>query len=1160
MYLKKIKLHGFKSFADSTLLEFHPGITAIVGPNGCGKSNISDAFRWVLGEQSAKSLRGGKMHDIIFAGTTKRKSLNFAEVAMTLGDVQGALKTEYDEVTVSRQIHRSGESHYAINRHPVRFKDVNDLFLDSGMGKDAYSIFEQGKLDQVITLSPLERRAIFEEAAGILRFLQRKKEALSRLQQTEQNMERILDIYQEVVKHVQVLEKQAEKARLYQEDKQALQALEMALIAARWLNFQKKEERLAAKEEAKKDEIREGLKELNKGEIQCQEAMIRFNHAARELQRHKEEAIYTRSQKEMGMKAKKNYEERLKEIVVKEKEWKQELLQLESKRKQLEGEKEHAAARQKEIEKQFLVLEEERKKEREQLNFLEKETASFNENRQKEQNMLMEFLQKENRLESELKQHLLRLEHAEGRISSLDKELKNSQNALEEVEKSIQEKTEELNNIRVTIQSHKEALSLLSQQVEEKGKEIDAIKEYMDRIFREKAELKGRLNVLLRLREELEGFSNASKRLLKESTHPKSPLHQKIRGLYEIFLVDEEQKGFFSALMKPYSQTLVVATFADLCEVVSFVKKEQLGDCSFFCLESLLEKEVAGHFFRRIKKEKNLEGALFHSEFAVWVEDVGGYIDQNKVLFFPSDKKQNIFLREAELKNLQKQQTLFEEELREREETLKRLQQEWRIGQEKKGERDRLLKLEETKHIEKKYALERCERDRQQYKLRWDRGVEERAAVEKSCVVLKQAVAEGNAHHAAEKMQLIEAQKRLREWDSMLQEKQKILKEQIQRMELKEVCYQKSVEEKRKVEHQLHVVEVKELELQQQEKRLHKEIVSLEEKRVSMDRYEGDSEAHLNQLEITLKTILEQCAAWEEKKAVFQKEQEQIESLFHLQKNKIVSLEKEQHDLAIQKAQTAVSLQTLEQECRERFQMAVAEVCKVVVTPVDETIEKMEKKIPLLRKKIEEAGAINLASIEELEVYQERDLFLKRQLEDLATSKKELVEIITQLDEESRKIFKETFEQVHRNFKKNFEILFQGGEAALQFTQAADVLESGIEIVAKPPGKQMRSIHLMSGGEKCLTALALLFAIFEVKPAPFCILDEIDAPLDDANVERFLNVVRQFSDRCQFIIITHNKRTMAIADRLFGVSMQEKGVSKILAIEFENFPSENALV
>jgi len=317
--LKKIEILGFKSFADKTSLEFHEGITAVVGPNGCGKSNISDAFRWVLGEQSAKSMRGSKMHDIIFAGTAKRKPLNFAEVTLTLTDIDGMLPTEYEEVSVTRRVHRSGESDYLLNRRPVRLKDVQDLFLDSGMGKSSFSIFEQGKIDQIINYSPLERRYIFEEASGILRFLQRKREALRKLEHTEANIDRVKDIHQEVERQIIVLEQQAEKARLYKENRGDLEYLELALFVAKWNNLAKRIENTGTREHDKKDEIETLTTAIETSERELHEAKKKLTEGELELQTQREEVYKKRSEKEIKSKERQANQERLQEIIAREK-------------------------------------------------------------------------------------------------------------------------------------------------------------------------------------------------------------------------------------------------------------------------------------------------------------------------------------------------------------------------------------------------------------------------------------------------------------------------------------------------------------------------------------------------------------------------------------------------------------------------------------------------------------------------------------------------------------------------------------------------------------------------------------------------------------------------------------------------------------------------
>ncbi|CCB92095.1 inclusion protein [Waddlia chondrophila 2032/99] len=1221
LFLKKIKILGFKSFADSTVLEFHPGITAIVGPNGCGKSNISDSFRWVLGEQSAKSMRGSKMNDVIFAGTAKRKPLNLSEVTITLGDVGSALKTEYDEVAVTRRIHRSGESDYLINKRPVRLRDVYDLFMDSGIGKNAFSIFEQGKIEQVIQLSPLERRYIFEEAAGILRFLQRKKEALRRLEQTESNIERVRDIHQEVEKQIIVLERQAEQAKVYKENRMELEELEISLAVARWNHFKNRHDAFAEKEQAKGCELEAAALDLEKMEVERQDANIYLNHVIKELQVQKEEMFKTRSQKEIQIKAWKSQEDRLEEMVCKGSEWQQELEEMIRKRKARQLEAEQIEARKKKVDKELSALEQVRNEFREQLREIEYAVNEIRDRQHIAQQERVQCLQEENKIESERKQTALRLEHHKEKIQRLQENQQMLKERLTHLHEQIEWKHQEIAEGADHIAELKERFSLFESQIEETAALIKQTQHQLNHVSQERAEIKARQNALLRLREEMDGFSKGAKRIIREAGQVGSFLYKKVRGLYEDFPTEGCDRKAISVVMKRYTETLVVESLEDFKAVAAFAEENNVRGFSLLCLEmipevkkvsrehSLLDRMVDHpliNFFLKdvIVKERSEElwnaeslARISHRilsedgqdvrldllsnpreycqtdkvrggeseggradcldsprgcekcELEVWTED-GAYIDRHRVVFFPSEGEENAFVREAELKSLDQKLAECERKKVEFAESLHAFTEQHSMLIGRKQEADQEIRQAEREDVERRYFLERMQADRERFRIESEKEQEEMSALQELSGKVEEVLVELNASYIEQRAKLERRQELVEVLNVELQEKLERLRLQQSQMEEKESVYQKAAVEKRNIEHQLNLLEVKNLESLQREKRLEEEILSIQEKKAGIQLNRADYEQKIERVEQALLKVQEKCRELDESVGARQGDVEEIEKRSKQKREDIRRLERELHEQGLQRAQIDSARQALETEFTERFQMSMRDA-EFRAKELEESMEKTERKIRSLRRKIEEAGDINMTSIDEYEKFKERYEFLNQQIRDLTASKGELVEIITKLDGESRKTFKETFDQIQANFRKNFEILFRGGEADLHFTESGDILEAGIEIAAKPPGKKMRSISLLSGGEKCLTAVALLFAIFEVKPSPFCILDEIDAPLDDINVERFLNVVKQFTDRCQFIIITHNKRTMAIADRLFGVSMQERGVSKILSLEFD---------
>ncbi|MCE5318486.1 MAG: chromosome segregation protein SMC [Parachlamydia sp.] len=1175
MQLKEIELIGFKSFADKTRLHFAPGITGIVGPNGCGKSNISDAFRWVFGEQSAKSMRGSKMPDVIFAGTTTRKSLNFCEVTITFSDIQGALPVEYEEVAITRRLHRSGESEYFINRHPVRLKDIQSLFLDSGMGKDAYSIFEQGKIDQIINYSPLERRYIFEEAAGILRFLHRKREALRRLEQADLNTSRIKDIHKEVETQIAVLQRQAEEARQYKEKQDRLVAVEKGLLLARWENVQQRRGDCQKKETEIQKAIEDQKRRLEALKEEFQSAKALLVEKEKKLRQRSEEVFKTRSDKEIKNRERLSHQERMREAMAKEKRWTQELEAMIARRIARQEEIKTLQQQQKGFEADLARYEEVLKGLRGAFQKRESEVAILRNRHQAAQTEHFKSAQKENQLGSELKQVSMRLETAQEQHKQAQEREQKLSHQVKELQQNALEKQKLLEDISEEVDRLKDQFQTQEQQVQEMAEALQMEQAKLEELVRERADSRARQKVLLRLREEKEGFSAAGKRLLLEAAKPGSPLHQKLQPLFELLSFADEMA--IPALLRPYSQTLVVKTWADFDQVVAFAKDQQLKDYTLLCLEGLSQHPnkpkklpeglqpipeasgdaLARHFFSALYKAEKRADALAwvasHAESEIWLKE-GALVDRRQVFFFYSPGESNAFVREAEIKTLDQRLQELDGQCLASEAAVQSLQKERSRKLAERAELDKAVRKAEMRLVEANFAFQRAsqDRDRLQADIQKIQGDLQTfvAAIEK----FSEARERAEELYAEAKKAALEVQRLKEAAETELEEQLSSMKGEQQDLRERESAFHKISDDNRRCLHALHVHEVKDLESVQQEKRLDEEIRASSEFQNQMKTKTGEQEHLLAEVEELLAKVTAATAEMEKEVGSQRTSVEDIEGRLQKDYSQLKKREDEQHQVALQLAQTEASQSAFVTELQERHG-ATFEGLKGEGIAAVKGIEQAERQIRSVKAEIEAAGAINMTAIDECSKHQERYAFLGQQLDDMSLTKKELVEIIAQLDGESRKLFQETFEQIRSNFRKNFALLFQGGEADLQFTDTADVLEAGIEIIARPPAKQMRSIQLLSGGEKCLTAMALLFAVFEVKPSPFCILDEIDAPLDDANVERFVRVVQQFVDRTQFLIITHNKRTMAIADTLFGVSMEEKGVSKILMMEFARQPA-----
>lgn len=1171
MRLKKLQLNGYKSFAEKTTLIFDLGLTAVVGPNGCGKSNIADAFRWVLGEQSAKSMRGTKMSDVIFAGTSGRAPLNFAEVSITLSDIQGALPIEYEEVTVTRRLHRSGESEYFLNNQPVRLKDLHSLFLDSGIGKDSFSIFEQGKIDQVINYSPLERRYIFEEAAGILRFLQRKRETLRKLEQADNNIVRVKDIHREVELQVEVLCEQAAKAKEFKELKGQIESQEIELLVGKLRLIDKKQTE-AFRQEAEMLQALANFSEVVSTLEQRKVAAKRdLEESEKAFKWQGEELFQVRSDKALKMRERSSAQEQLQSSVSKEKRWQHELEALLEQRQHRESELLQQKRQLKAAQTDASSLESILQEQRGQVAAFEVELSKLHQAQKRTQQALLEAHQRDSQIDSELKQNRVRLENSYERQKQLQESKARLSGLEKELHQSYLEKEKLVQELNTSIDRQRELLDALEQKVQAAVEQINALQIERDAISKQLHEHRARLKALLRLRSDFEGFSSASKRLLQESTMRESALYGKLKGLYELILPEHGAQEAVAAALSRYSQTLAVETQADAQAVIDFAQREGLTDFSLVILELLplvansstphshlqplmsqvSASPVATHFLGDILVAEAVEDAevLVRNHFAgeVWCRDCT-FIDHRAVFFYGTQGKSNAFLREAEIKSLESELQITESKSAKIEMSLLGYQQQRALVQAEMAELDKHIRRKEMQQIEATFALQRLGTDIEKHKKDASTIDAESAAVLQG-IEKYQAVLEDLQQKHAEALHLTQQNRaQLTALEGDVQHKNATLQELKKALQAADSSCSGAVDSVRRSQQAIQVIEIRENESVRQERRLAEELQHTREFQAQLTAKSQECGLALESIELKL----------DEVSTAFQHVEEGIQK----QKAQIIEVEKEiaavqqtgkkqeseQHQVALLIAQLEAAYQGLEAELQERYALTIV-TAKEAIPVSSLSIDTMEKKLREMRRRSEASGDVNMKAIEEHAKHQVRFEFLNQQIEDLEGSKEGLLQIIGELEGESRKLFKETFAQICTNFKKNFAILFDGGEADLQFTETSDLLEAGIEIIAKPPGKQMRSISLLSGGEKCLTAIALLFAIFEVKAGPFCILDEIDAPLDDSNVERFAKMVKQYVDHCQFIIITHNKQTMAIADRLFGVSMEEKGISKLLQME-----------
>lgn len=1147
MQLKQLVIQGFKSFADKTVVKFHKGITAIVGPNGCGKSNIGDAIQWVLGEQSIKALRGGKMPDVIFSGTATRKAQAFAEVSITFCDINGKLPVPYDEITITRRLYRSGESEYLINNQVVRYKDIQSLFFDSGIGKRNFSTFQQREIDDIIQRPPKERREVFEEAAEIKRFLHTRKDTLRRFEEVDLNLKRLTDIQKEVLSRVTTLKQQREEAQAFQESKSKLEQLEKSILKIRYEGHSKKKLELQAKEKAESSEMEKWKESADLLSKECERLKISLEKVEHSYTEAREAYLTMKGEKE------------LKEHVKGETSRKSQQLskEIEEKKTEIASLDKEQSARQQEIEKEqkecdrLRVLKdaahEKMEKAKALFNELETELNSLRGRQSKLQEVRLEASRKEAMIHSEKERQAQRLENHQERKLQLEERARHLRDLLKEKQNDHGVKHEAL---KAKQQKHQESaleLQKLDQERTFVNQEIEKETAASLDVQKVLGALQTRRNVLQQLQEDGEGLSAGGKKLLQASKDAKSPLYGLIKPLYEWIVPGREEPKKLQLILNRYADTLTVSDARDLEVVLEAAKKLSIKEFSILCLAdiaSTTQEEVMEHFFGKIRQSDSMQEALKLSQSnEVWHKD-GWLLDQRKVRFYGGEEKSSLFTRHEEIFALQGKIEISEKEAKASKDKL-------RLLHEKKNQLGEALKAKDQ-------VTRALEKDAMEAEFLEKRIVQEIAKLELEIRQVEEEV-------QSVQLQLTAVEKRRQELELELLQAKKTTEEAFASFHaLQESSSEKSLsyqsfkealdkaiqehrsleEELRKFSHSCGLLCVKAQESDRLNERLRKELKRYQEDllKLSTSSNEEDSvqkltlllEAHFRQAE-DLKQEMQRS------KDVLQEREEKRQKAYSALKQ----TESKLQQICIQKAHAEAAVENGEIEIKDRFQIDFSDI-EALNTPLDQ----QEKEAKRCRHYLESAPPVNLAAIDEYKEQEERGLFLTNQIDDLSHSKAELLGLIEKVEGDCRKAFQETFNLIRSHFQKNFQVLFQGGQADLELTQGEDLLEAGIEISAKPPGKEMRSLSLLSGGEKCLTAMALLFAIFEVKSSPFCLLDEIDAPLDDSNVERFVNMVRNYTDRSQFIIVTHNKSTMAIADRLYGVSMQEKGVSKLLSMEF----------
>ncbi|MBC2285129.1 chromosome segregation protein SMC [Listeria booriae] len=1179
MLLKKLEMNGFKSFADKMVIDFVPGTTAIVGPNGSGKSNITEAIRWVLGEQSAKSLRGGRMGDVIFAGSDTRKPINFAEVSLIFENEDRFLPLDYSEVSVTRRIFRNGDSEFLINKQSCRLKDIVDLFMDSGLGRESFSIISQGKIDEILNSKPEERRSIFEEAAGVLKYKHRKKQAENKLFETEENLNRVQDILYELEGQLEPLEMQASVAKDYLFQQEELEKFEVSLLVAE-IEAAKEKMALQKADFAKNEEILAGLQ----AEIKQEETQI-----------------YTQKQSLATI----DHEMEVTQAA---------LLEVTERLEQLEGQRNVALERKKHSNENEQAL-------HENLQQIESRIATFE---TQKQTLLQEKLEKETALEvfmkekkaleaklaeydnlseekiESMKSDYIELRHTQttmrNDIGYLERQLAQMQGRSDKLDHENQQHISERNEIIATVESLTEHATQMQEKLEDQVAHYQTIQQELakhEAIFTKQEremyrqyeaiqQAKSRKETLAELADDYAGFFQGVREVLKA----KKKLNGILGAFVELVDIPEHYQKALEIALGANAQHIIVRDDQAARDAISYLKQTRAGRATFLPLSTIQPRQIPVATKNALEQQpafvalasdvltydaqvenvilnalgttilaKDLKGAntlakLVNFRYRVVtlegdVVNAGGSMTGGAT----AQGKSSIMTRKHELENLSKTIVQMTQTVEQTEKQFTKLKEEVQLKREQLEEARSVgetLRLQETELLGKK-----------------ERAEERLTAANKQLQIYDMEKEEGNSEvelltqrKAKLQQELATLAIEITDKDTLIQQ----MTEQSKEQEHNRASDQESYSTLKSS------VAVSREQLQTTEQ-------ALANVEADISEYYVEKEAitsKLSMLKTNIETVhssTEELAttinnAREEKETTTTNRDQLREKRVELQESLTVQEEvlQQKHNQASfymeQKTAAEVSMSRLDADVGNRLDRLSEAYVLTFEAAKERAISEMDidqarSKVRLLKRSIDELGVVNIGAIDEFERIKERFEFLNGQQEDLLEAKSTLFQVMDEMDEEMKKRFEESFTAIQTEFAIVFPELFGGGQARLILHNPEEVLTTGVDIEAQPPGKKLQNLSLLSGGERALTAIALLFAIIRVRPMPFCILDEVEAALDEANVTRFSRYLKKFETNIQFIVITHRKGTMEEADVLYGVTMQESGVSKLVSVRLE---------
>ncbi len=1181
MYLKRLEMQGFKSFADKTVLEFMPGITAVIGPNGSGKSNISDSIRWILGEQSMKSLRGTKTQDIIFAGTQSRKSLGFAEASLVFDNTDGTLPIEYSEVTVTRKIYRSGETGYYINKAPCRLKDVVELFMDTGIGRDGYSIIGQGKIDEILSNKSEDRRHIFEEAAGIVKYRSRKEETEKKLEQTKLNLLRINDILTEIEGNLEPLQMQADKAKKYLNLKEELKNIEVGLFIYNIEKYKQALEELTSDEEIMNSTLNQEEGKLEKIKILKEELKDRIDEIT--LQIENMQNIGFESQKEIEKlnsninlaeaKIKNNientelYQKEIKELEEKIENLKQDIEQKQNKKDNLKQNKEK-------FENELKAKEEELKKLTEKLSSKEIEIEA-------KKKQVEENIDKKYELQTEISTQTANIDNIEKRQKQIKQEIDANILNLDRTRM----KREDIAKGFYQIENNRNKVLKSIENIDSQKQEIDKkIKEFDLQIINNTNDMRmkqSRYNFLVETEKEKEGYIKSVKSLLIDCEKIKE-LGKGMHGvLANIISVPSEYETAIEMCLGASLQNIVTDTEEDAKKLVEHLRKNNLGRASFLPITSVKGKKldsikgkkigVVGVASDLVKFDKKYEQIILSLlGRTVVVDNMQNAINLAKennysfrIITIEGDvinpsgaitggsvakKTVNILGRSREIEVLEKELKRLKNKISKLEEDKEKyVDSSENIIEEVQSLEKQLQEIDITYATEKQRIIS-IDENIEQIQNRIDKLKEEVEKTEKSkneTLASKQKNKE-----CIEKMskQNEEDQKIIDEFSNANKESQKYIDDLNLDITNLKISVSSFNESEVSIQEMTEMI-MKEIETHTKNKnnkslQIKNAILENDKLKIEIENTKQEIEKVKSKVSNSGENIDKMKKERIEKnEKLSKKEEEQTEQF-----KRIEELKAQITKIEVKKTKTEEDITDVINKMWEEYELTPNNAGEY---QKPENVAVTQRRVNVLRTDIKELGSVNVDSIEEYKKLKDRYDFMCEQRLDLEDTMSKLRKVIQDMTETMKQQFKEKFEIINKNFGEVFKELFGGGMAEVTLTDEENILECGIDITVQPPGKKLQNMTLLSGGEKAFTAIALLFAILKINPAPFCVLDEIEAALDDVNVYRYAEYLKKFAKETQFLVITHRKGTMEAADTVYGVTMEEKGISKLLSMKLK---------